>query len=672
MDSELRTQRSFNLGALRPVLPVIVSIALFWATLELNRYLVDPEGRAIAWLPTGVMVAALLAVDRRLWSILGLGATALMVYRLPRFGLVGADAALVLLVLNLSWFLPAVLLSRGGRDPRGLLDRPQGLVKILVASVVGGTLAVIVGGALLPLTNIRQPNIREAVELWAVSFALGSLLVTCLWVAWSRGRYCDSKSSVRAAVSVIGGVVIVLPIWTTDLQPTTLSFLSMTAIALLIWMAVAVGRRAILTLLTCYLVLSSWFTSRGYRPPGSAEISTQEVISTNQVTYIALTVGLVLVAIVIQMRREAARRVDEQAEEMRIIRDAVPDAIVTVRPDGEMVAVNGAASTLFGADDLEGRGLWDFLSEESRGWVLAGLQPVHEGATDTVLGRLVELTVRTLDGQEIVVEASTVAHEVGGVPAITLVLRDIRDRKRAEEDLRRFANELERSNHDLAEFAYVASHDLQEPLRMVSFYVKLLAERYGGQLDNDADEYIHFAADGAERMQALVHDLLTYSRAGTTVLDPTLVSAKDAAVDAIALLRGAIDRRGARVEVGDLPEVLANKVLLVQVFQNLIGNALKFCDQQEPKVVLEAERWGDSWCVTVSDNGIGIPEEQRERIFQPFRRLASRKRFEGNGIGLAVCKKIIDRHGGRIWVEAGPEGGSRFRFTISGALRKTA
>ncbi len=255
--------------------------------------------------------------------------------------------------------------------------------------------------------------------------------------------------------------------------------------------------------------------------------------------------------------------------------------------------------------------------------------------------------------------------EVAGDIAFALHnLQQEEKRKRAEDALRKSVAELERSNTDLEQFAYVASHDLQEPLRMVSSYVQLLKRRYTGKLDSDADDFIDFAVDGANRMQVLIEDLLAYSRVGTRgrpfePTDCTLVLDQ-----VLANLEVAIDESDAGVTHDPMPTVAVDGSQLAQVFQNLIGNAIKFRGDEPPRVHIAAEQKDGEWEFFVADNGIGIKPEFFERIFVIFQRLHSREEYSGTGIGLAVCKKIVERHGGRMWVESEPGQGATFYFTI--------
>ena len=227
--------------------------------------------------------------------------------------------------------------------------------------------------------------------------------------------------------------------------------------------------------------------------------------------------------------------------------------------------------------------------------------------------------------------------------------------------------ELARSNAELEQFAYVASHDLQEPLRMVASYVGLLERRYRGRLDSDADDFIEFAVDGARRMQALLNGLLDLSRVGTRGREPEPTESEAVLRDALINLEQAIGQAGAEVSHDPLPTVLGDRVQLTQLFQNLISNAVKFNASRRPRVVVTARRAGSMWEFGVADNGIGIDPAHFERIFQVFQRLHTRETYVGTGIGLAVCRKIVERHGGTIRIESAKGQGATFCFTLQAA-----
>jgi signal transduction histidine kinase len=230
----------------------------------------------------------------------------------------------------------------------------------------------------------------------------------------------------------------------------------------------------------------------------------------------------------------------------------------------------------------------------------------------------------------------------------------------------RTAAELRRSNQELEQFAYVASHDLKEPLRKIRIYLQLLEQRYKGQLDDRADQYIAYAVDSAGRMQALVQDVLTYARVGR-LANPTGLAESAIFFDqAVASLQPAIQESHAVVTRSHLPSVRAHGTQLVQLFVNLLGNALKFRREQAPVIQVEAVALGSDWRFAVHDNGIGIDPQYAERIFAPFERLHSQNEYPGTGIGLAICKKIVEGHGGRIWVESVPGKGATFYFSLPG------
>jgi light-regulated signal transduction histidine kinase (bacteriophytochrome) len=248
------------------------------------------------------------------------------------------------------------------------------------------------------------------------------------------------------------------------------------------------------------------------------------------------------------------------------------------------------------------------------------------------------------------------------------LLREVAERRLAEEALEEKSLSLTRSNADLEQFAYVASHDLQEPLRMVSSYVQLFAKRYQGQVDEQADKYIRYAVDGAMRMQALIDGLLEYSRAGRQAEQPVRVSAESALDRALYNLRKVIEETGAMITRDPLPEILSDEAQLTQVFQNLIGNAIKFRRPEEAsRVQVGCARRGPYFVFSVADDGIGIDPRHAERIFAIFQRLHTRGEYPGTGIGLAICKKVVERSGGEIWLESTPGKGSTFHFTLRAA-----
>jgi PAS domain S-box-containing protein len=259
----------------------------------------------------------------------------------------------------------------------------------------------------------------------------------------------------------------------------------------------------------------------------------------------------------------------------------------------------------------------------------------------------------------------TVERDAAGKPQYEIaVYDDIDSRKRAEAALQKAHEELTRSNSELEQFAYVASHDLQEPLRMVSSYTQLLGKRYADRLEGDAKEFMAYIVDGAARMKQLIEDLLAYSRVGTRGKEFKPVSLEKALERARTNLRAALEESGGELTHGPLPEVRGDEMQLAQLLQNLIGNALKFRGEEKPRVHVSYVEKDQEYAIAVQDNGIGIDAQYFERIFMVFQRLHDKGQYPGTGIGLAICKKVVDRHHGRIWVESAPGKGSRFVFTL--------
>jgi PAS domain S-box-containing protein len=249
-------------------------------------------------------------------------------------------------------------------------------------------------------------------------------------------------------------------------------------------------------------------------------------------------------------------------------------------------------------------------------------------------------------------------------PIILLALEDVTQRVDGQRRLEQVMRELRQSNQELEQFAYLASHDLQEPLRMVTSYVQLLAKRYRGHLDSDADEFIGFAVDGANRMKALIESLLQYSRLQTRAREPEPVSAEQVLRKTLVAMQHVISENQAIVTHDPLPAILADPAQLSMVFQNLLENAIKFRREEPPAIHISAVEHETEWLFSFRDNGIGIEERHKERIFRLFQRLQTRSESSGTGIGLAICKRVVERHGGRIWLESTPGQGTTFYFTL--------
>jgi PAS domain S-box-containing protein len=353
--------------------------------------------------------------------------------------------------------------------------------------------------------------------------------------------------------------------------------------------------------------------------------------------------------------------------------ESAPTAMLTVDAEGLITFANGEAERLFGyaADELRGQAVELLVPERDRARHPGERAAFLRQPSARVMAAGRQVRGRHRDGHEIAIEVGLSAIETARGTFVLVMVLDMTARKRAEEDLRLLTNELLRSNRELEQFAYVASHDLQEPLRMVASYTQLLRKRYAGRLDQDADEFIGFAVDGATRMQALIQDLLVYSRVGRSSVVAKPADAGTALEAALTNLKARLDETSATVTADPLPAVLVDGVQLTQVFQNIIANAVKFRGTGPPHVHVGARLVASGVEFSVRDNGIGFEAKHGERIFQIFQRLHPRSEYPGSGIGLAICKKIVERHGGTITAESVPGEGSTFVFTLPSAAAAT-
>jgi PAS domain S-box-containing protein len=368
-------------------------------------------------------------------------------------------------------------------------------------------------------------------------------------------------------------------------------------------------------------------------------------------------------------RRKADSSLALMEGQYRGLLEAAPDAMLVVNQTGEIVILNLQAEKKFGyrRDELLGQQVTNIIPEGFAERLHADGLRSAEDALAQQIDTGIELTGLRKDGSAFPLEIMLSPLESADGTLVTAAIRDISVRKDAETHLLQKVEELRKSNEELEQFAYLASHDLQEPLRMVTSYTQLLARRYKGKLDDDADEFIAYAVDGATRMQRLIQDLLAYSRVGAKEVNLAETSSEEALQRALINLRGAIEETGAIVTFDHLPRVMADDGQLVQLFQNLVGNAIKYQNKGVPEVHVSAEVYSrKKWIFAVRDNGLGIERQYFERIFGMFQRLHKREEFAGTGVGLAICKKIVERHGGTISVESQPGMGSTFRFILAG------
>jgi PAS domain S-box-containing protein len=360
--------------------------------------------------------------------------------------------------------------------------------------------------------------------------------------------------------------------------------------------------------------------------------------------------------------RELNKELRQASAYTRSLIEASLDPLVTIAPDGKITDLNRATELVTGGsrEELIGADFSNYFTDPER--ARHGYQQAFgEGSV-----RDYELEIRRRDGliTPVRYNASVYRNEAGAVVGVFAAARDISERKRAEEALDQSIKELARSNAELEQFAYVASHDLKEPLRMVANFTQLLSQRYRDQLGQEGAEFIAYAVDGANRMQRLIDDLLTFSRVGTRGKSFEPTDCNQVFAQSLANLQFAIGESGALVDHDEFPTVLGDSLQLVQLFQNLVGNAIKFHSEAPPRVHVSVERKDSQWVFSVQDNGIGIDPQFADRIFVIFQRLHYRGEYPGTGIGLALCKKIVERHKGRIWVESEPGKGATFFFSI--------
>ena len=346
------------------------------------------------------------------------------------------------------------------------------------------------------------------------------------------------------------------------------------------------------------------------------------------------------------------RRLEESEALYRTLADSFPGgSVLLFDRDLRYRIAGGAALEAVGLrrEELEGKTVWEALPP-------AVAEVVADQYRTALAGEEIKAEMPFRD-RVLYTQNVPVRDDHGEIIAGMVITLDITERKRTEE-------ELARSNRDLEQFAYVASHDLREPLRMVTSYCQLLQRRYEGRIDEDADEFIHYAVDGAQRMQVLIDDLLAFSRAGRDPSAFHLVSCGEVMEQVLFDLQVCIEEAQAEVNVSALPVVHGDPVQLAQVFRNLVANAVKFRGDRPPTLSVCAHRDGDLWVFSVSDNGIGIEEQHRARIFEVFQRLHGRAEYPGTGIGLAITKRVVEGHGGTIWVDSIPGEGSTFSFVL--------
>ncbi len=600
-------------------LSVLIAILASYAALDLAGRLTSAHGKArLLWLNGGAV-----AMGFGIWSMHYIG---MLAFRLP-------------IPVQYDW--RTVLLS-------------------LVAAVVAS------GIALFVVSRHKMGAIRAVLG----SIFMGSGIATMHYTGMAAMRLTAicSYSGTLVTLSVILAIVIsFVALW--------LTFYSRGETTAWSWrkMHSALVMGAAIPVMHYTGMAAARFTASPSVHGNRAHAISVSSLSVAGVTIVTLTVlGLVLLTSLADRRFSLQAMELESSRRHRQVTEKALDAFIEMDSDGLITDWNAQAESTFGWSRSEtiGQTLSQMIiPDRYREAHNNGLRMFLATGQGPVLNKRIEITALHRDGTEFPIELAVSAIRWGERRLFSAFVRDVTDQKRAQQELGRKVEELARSNAELEQFAYVASHDLQEPLRMVASYTQLLAQRYKGKLDADADEFIGFAVGGATRMQQLIQDLLSYSRVTSKGQSFQLIDSKAACDNALKNLQRSINDSNAVVRVGPLPTVLADARQLTQLFQNLIGNAVKYRNERTPEIHVAAVPKVDQWVFSVRDNGIGIAPQHSERIFQMFQRLHTTNEYPGTGIGLAICRKIVERHGGNIWVEAQPGRGSTFVFTIPRAER---
>jgi PAS domain S-box-containing protein len=388
-------------------------------------------------------------------------------------------------------------------------------------------------------------------------------------------------------------------------------------------------------------------------------------IHSNVAGYASRALSFFVLAALLGLYADRLRQAETVARRLAAIVEQTEEAVVVARPDGTITEWNEGAERLFG------HSAQDAIGGSVRMLVPPGLEEEQQRLLGRIAGGKALSQYETVgvhkDGTriDVALTATPLRDDSGAIVAVGSIVRDITERRRAEARREEAERDLARSNRELEQYAYVASHDLQEPLRSIGGFAQLLEERYGGQLDDDGKRFIGFIRKSVARMQALISDLLRYSRTGRAGLRTQSVDTGELVRETLSSLDAALRDAGADVEVGALPVVEADRAALAQLFGNLLSNALKFSDgRRPPRVDVSATPDDGAWRFEVADNGLGIDPADAERVFGMFERLHAEDQYGGTGIGLAICKQIVERHGGRIWCEPRPAGGTSFLFTL--------
>ncbi len=668
------------------------------------------------WPPTGIALATFLLLGYRPWPAIFLGA---FLVNWTTAGSVATSLA-VATGNTLEGVAGALLVRKFAHGVRAF-ELPSDILRFLVlAAGVAPTLSATIGVTSLALGGFAPWRDFDAIwTTWWLGNAMGALIVAPLLVLaavepWPR---LDRVGIAELAALLVGLLATALLVFR---GVVPLAFL---CIPFPLWAAFRFGPREAAATNCLIAIVAAWGTIDGLGPfvrPSPNE----SLLEMQAFSGLLSVLGLVAAALVAQRqrveselraargdleervrertssltraiealehevgeRRRAERELRESELRWRALLEGAPDAMVIVNACGTIVQATARAETVFGfhRDELIGQPVEILVPDRARAQHVDHRRAFAVDPHARPMGAGLELHAVRRDGTEFPVEISLSPVPAGQELLVMAAIRDITERKDVELKIRRMnlelehrvserTAELERSHEALRQFYYAVGHDLQEPLRTVGSYAEMLAQRAGGRLDADADKLLGFIVDGASWMRQLLQGLLTYSRVEARPRTMMLVRMDVALDHAVENLAAAISTSTARITREPLPTVPADEVQMVQLFQNLVGNAIKFRHPGGPlEVHVEAQERDSEWVFSIRDNGIGIDARQTERIFGIFQRLHRREEYPGTGVGLAICRKIVERHGGRMWVESAPGLGSTFYFTVPGVPRTRA
>ncbi len=580
--------------------------------------------------------------------------------------LVHGDPLLVsvgLSVANLAEVFAAYGLSRWLLRSGAHLDSLKAFVQVLgCAAVAAPVVGAFLGAGIVHLA-LATPYWTVWTTWWAGA-AVGMLVYFPICAVVAKGKLFGPFAGVSRTEMLLSMAVYSILTALVFLEGSTYSLLLL--LPALLWVAIRLKMVGTAIAVAITGVVLTSLTVAGIGPIGEV-FGVSVMAKVHDIHFVLLTLALpsLLIAITVQGRDRLIDALSASEERYRKLYDESPVMLHSIGTDGRMVSVSQFWLDKMGyrRDEVLGRKSTEFLTEESRRYATDVVLPqfFKEGAIKDIEYQFVAKNGEVFDVLMSAIQDKDPAH---GTARSMAVIVDISDRKATEGQLADTVAQLKRSNRDLEQFAYLASHDLQEPLRMVSSFTELLSLEYNERLDAKGREYLHFAHDGAVRMSALIQDILAYSRIGRDMDMSGAVDLNHVVSAAVGKLSALIEETSAMVSHGALPTVRGNAAMLAVLFQNLINNALKYRSDQAPLVDIVATRQEGAWLLTVSDNGIGIDPRHHDRVFGLFKRLHTRSQYDGTGIGLAMCQRIVERHGGRIWVESELGEGSRFQITF--------